>query len=116
MLFIHPMWYHESERIGMRKCTPTGYALHVIAELIGFVGLLLLLVVPVVLVWRGVAGDFHATDLWLLAVPFGPGVISEVLFQYSWRLALKKGFRFDYERSEASWVEAGQRRTYRYPA
>jgi hypothetical protein len=116
MLFIHPMWFHESQRIGKQKCTPTGYAFHVIAELIGFIGLLLLLVAPVVLVWRGVAGTFHAADLWLLAVPFGFGVISEVLFQFSWWLARKKDFHFDYERSEASWMEAGERRTYKYPA
>ena len=116
MLFIHPMWFHESQRIGKQKCTPTGYALHVMAELIGFIGLLLLLAALFVLVWRGIAGNFRAADLWLLAVPFGVGVISEMLFQFSWWLARRKGFHFDYERSESSWVEAGERRTYKYPA
>lgn len=116
MLFIHPMWFHESQRIGKQKCTPTGYALHIIAELIGFIGLLLLLAVPVVLVWRGIAGTLHSAELWLFAVPFGIGVISEMLFQFSWWLALRKGFHFDYERSEASWREADERRTYKYPA
>lgn len=41
MLFIHPMWDNESQRIGKRKCTPAVYALHAIAEMIGFAGLLI---------------------------------------------------------------------------
>ncbi|MFL5330499.1 MAG: hypothetical protein ACJ8C4_16470 [Gemmataceae bacterium] len=116
MLFIHPMWDHESQRIGKQKCTPAGYALHVIAELIGFLGLLLLLAVPAFLVWRWLAGTFHATLWWLFAVPFAIGVVSEVLFQLSWWLALRRGYRYDVERCEASWLEVGQRRTYKYPA
>jgi hypothetical protein len=116
MFFIHPMWLHESQRIGKQKCTPTGYALHVIAELIGFVGLLLLFIVPAFLARRVFAGSFRSADLWLLAFPFGIGIVSEVLFQYSWWLARRKGFHFDYERSEASWFEAGERQTYRHPA
>ena len=37
------MWDNESERIGKQRCTPLGYALHVVSDLIGFLGLLLLL-------------------------------------------------------------------------
>lgn len=51
---------------------------------------------------------------WLLAAPFGLGIVSEVLFQYSWWLALRKSFRYDYERREATWLEAGERRTNKY--
>jgi len=115
MLFIHPMWDHESERIGKRLCTPSEYTLHVVAELIGFAGLLMLLATPLVLAWRGVVGTFQAADLWSLAVPFAVGFVSEVLFRYSWRLAFKWGYRYDTERCEASWLEAGERRTYKYP-
>jgi hypothetical protein len=50
------------------------------------------------------------------AVPFGLGVASEVLIQLSWWLALRRGFRYDAERREASWLEAGERRTYKCPA
>jgi hypothetical protein len=116
MLFIHPMWDNESQRIGKQKCTPTGYALHAIAELIGFVGLLMLLVIPAVLVWKWLAAGFRVSLFWLLSVPFGLGILSEVLYQYSWWLARRKGFRYDYERREASWLEGGERRTYKYPA
>jgi hypothetical protein len=116
MLFIHPMWDHESQRIGKRKCTPIGYAIHVIADLFGFVGLVLLFVVPLVLVLKRMAGTFNALLLWLLAAPFSLGIISEVLYQYSWWLALRKGFHYDYQRCEASWVEAGERRSYKYSA
>ena len=115
MLFIHPMWDDESQRIGKQKCTPTGYALHVIAELIGFLGLLILPAVLGVLAWKLLAAAFRVSLLWLLALPFGLGIVSEVLFQYSWRLARRKGFRYDYERREASWLESGER-TYKYTA
>ena len=116
MLFIHPMWDSESHRIGKQKCTPAGYAMHEIAELIGFLGLLCLLAVPAFLVWRWFDDSFQVWLWWLFAVPFGVGVVSEVLFQLSWWLALRRGFRYDYERCEASWLEAGERRTYKYPA
>jgi hypothetical protein len=114
MLFLHPMRDHESQRIGTQKCTPIGYRLHVIAEFIGFVGILLLLAAAVVLVFKWFAGTFHASLLWLLAMPFSLGIISEALIQYSWWLALRKGFHYDYERREASWMDAGERRTYKY--
>lgn len=116
MLFIHPMWDNEGQRIGKQKCTPTGYALHAIAELIGFAGLLMLLAVPAFLAWKWFADTFRASLLWLLAVPFGLGIISEALFHYSWWLARRKGFRYDFERREASWTEGGERRTYKHTA
>ena len=117
MLFIHPTWDNESQRIGKLKCTPAGYALHVIAELIGFAGLLILLAVLGFLAWEwSAAGAFRISLLWVLAPPLGLGVVSEALFQYSWWLALRKGFRYDYERREASWSESGERRTYKYTA
>src|SRR5207248_404999 len=89
---------HESQRIGKQQCTPAGYQLHVVAELIGFVGLLLLLAALVLLVWRWFAGTFHASLLWWLAVPFSLGMVSEGMMQYSWWLARRKGFHYDYER------------------
>lgn len=112
MLFIHPMWDNESQRIGKQKCTPFGYAIHGVADLV--VGLLLLIGTLVYLAHRGIAGTFDASLLWLFAAPFGLGGISEVLYQYSWKLAMRKGFHYDYERREASWMEAGQRRSYRW--
>lgn len=42
-------------------------------------------------------------------------MFNRVLFQFSWWLAFKKSFHYDYERREASWMEAGERRTYEYP-
>ena len=114
MLFIHPMWDNESQRIGKQQCTPIGYAFHMIADWIGFAGLLLLLATPVILLWKWFAGTFHLSLLWLFAAAFCLGIISEVLYQYSWWMALRRGFKYDYERREASWMEAGERRTYKY--
>lgn len=59
MLFIHPTWDHESQRIGKQKCIPVGYALHVIAGMIGFVGLLLLFGAPALLAWHRLFGSFR---------------------------------------------------------
>jgi hypothetical protein len=66
MFFIHPMWFDEGQRVGKQKCTPIGYAIHGIAEMIGFVGLLLLFATPVYLAYTGIAGTFNASLLWLL--------------------------------------------------
>jgi hypothetical protein len=108
------MWYSETERIGKQMCTPIGYGIHVIAEMIWFGGLLFLCVVPAFLIYKGINGGFHASLFWLLAYPPGFGIVSTVLYQYSWSLALRKHFQYDYERDEASWIEAGKRLTYKY--
>jgi uncharacterized membrane protein YbhN (UPF0104 family) len=110
------MWDHESQRIGKQLCTPIGYALHGIAEWIGLVGLLLLLLAPVVVGYQLALESFRSTQLWLFGIAFGMGIISEVMFQFSWWLAARRGYHYDYERCEASWWEAGERRTYKYPA
>ena len=115
MLFIHPMWDHESQRLGKLKCTPTGYALHVVGEMIGFLGLLLLPGMVVLLILQWMDGSLRSAQLGLLAVPFCVGIVSEGLIQLSWWLARRKGFQYDYEHREASWLEERQRRTYRYP-
>jgi hypothetical protein len=108
------MWDHESQRIGKQKCTPLGYKLHGIAELLGFIGLFLLLVVLAYLGFRKVDHTFHASLLWLMAVPFGIGLIGECIYYYSWKLAAKKGFQYNYETREASWMEDGQRQVYKW--
>lgn len=114
MLFIHPMWDSETQRLGKRACTPVGYALHGIAELVGFVGLVALPVSAVVLAWKGLTHGFDRHLLKILAWPFGLGVVSEVLFQLSWWFAVRKEFRCDEANKEASWMERGERRTYRW--
>lgn len=85
-----------------------------IAELIGFVGFLLLVVAPVILVREWLTGGSRASLIRWLVVPFGFGIVSEVLFQLSWWLALRKGFHYDDEQGEASWIEAGERRTFKF--
>jgi hypothetical protein len=116
MRFINPMWDNESERIGKQRCTPLGYTLHVISDLIGFVGLLLLFATGAYLGYRGIVGTFHTGLLWFFAIPFGLAFIGSALFNYSWLLARRKGFRYDYDAREASWIENGERQTYRWTA
>lgn len=113
MLFIHPMWDSESQRIGKQRCTPIGAALHAIADLLGFIGLLLFPLILGVWIWKGFKGTFHWSTLWLLAVPFGVGIVSEMMYQFSWWLALRKGWQYNDGR-EASWMENGTRVAFRY--
>lgn len=114
MLFLHPMWDSESQRLGLRRCTPAGYRYHGIAELVGFAGLLLLLAMLGWLAWRWWNGSFRPAYLWFLGAPFAMGVASECLMQHAWRLARRKDFRYDAQKREASWQEDGTRRTYRF--
>lgn len=114
MLFIYPMWDHESERIGKQKCTPLGYWLHGFADVIGLIGLLLLLGIAAYLAYRGLSQSFHASLFWLLPIPFGVGFIGQMLFLFSWSLAYRRSFEYDYEKAEASWVENGERVSYKW--
>ncbi len=114
MLFINPMWDNESERIGKQRCSPLGYALHVISDMIGIVGLLALLVTIGLLAYRGIIGSFHLSMLWLLTIPFGIGVVGSILYRISWILARRRGFAYDGDSRTASWLENGQIRTYCY--
>jgi len=112
MLFIHPMWDHETQRLGKKKCTSVGYALHGAAEGIGYLGLLVLAIsgVAFLCLWFARASRSFATHCLLLALALG--FISEVMFQFSWWLALRRDFRHDDH--EASWVEDGRRKTYKF--
>jgi hypothetical protein len=114
-MFIPRMWFDEVERIGKQRCTPFGYALQGVGDLIGFVGLLSVLGVPLYLAYRVVVGSFNAGLLWLLVVPVALGVFGAVLVSVSWSMARRRGFRYDYERRVSSWVEGGRERSYAYP-
>jgi hypothetical protein len=106
------MWDSETERLEKKACTSVGFSLHVVSELIGFVGLLMLPASGVVFVWKMVVGSPKGPAGWLLAAAFGLGAVSEVMFQYSWQMARRRGF--EYDGKVASWVEKGERRTYRF--
>lgn len=114
MLFIHPMWDHESQRIGMQKCYPLAYDIHAIGELIGFLGLLALLGTLGWMAYLRTIGGFAVQSWWLLTVPFGIGIVSEALVQASWAMVTKRGFKYDYGKNEASWDHDGERVVYRY--
>jgi 4-hydroxybenzoate polyprenyltransferase len=113
MLFIYPMWDSENQRIGKQKCTPLGYKLHGIAELLGFIGLVIFVIVCIYLWVRHSIGMFNTYQFWWMAIPIGIGIVAETLYVYSWRLAARKGFQYDYKTGEASWIDDGERQTLR---
>lgn len=82
--------------------------------MLGFIGLFLLVIVCAYLGYKRYVGTFQTLQLLLIAVPVGLGLIGEVLYHYSWRLAAKKGFHYDYATCEACWMEDGQRQVYKW--
>lgn len=116
--FIHPMWDSETQRLGKKKCTPIGSRLHEIADLMGFIGLALLVVI--VLAFFAVSLFFEDFRLpsalrWIIfGTPIALGVLSELIMQISWWLAFRKGYKYDEEQCEVSWIENGERQIYKY--
>ena len=94
-MLVPRIWSDEVERIGKQRCTPTGYSIQLIGELIGFVGLLMLLVLPAYFGLCAVNGTFRWSLLSLLVVPFLIGVIDTLIVKYSWHLADRKQFSSD---------------------
>jgi hypothetical protein len=114
MFFFFPMWDNLSQKIGKQKCTPFGFMLHSLASSLGAVGFLLLLVLSLYLGYSLLSGNFHRSLLWLLSAPFGMGLLAQIMYMFSWHLADKRGFEYDYDRREASWLENGTRITYHW--
>lgn len=114
MFFIHPMWDNESQRVGMLKCWKAAYYLHGYGELVGFLGLLTLFGTIAYMLYIAIFADFSHSTWWLLCVPLGMGVLSELMVFVSWFMVGRRGFAYDYDTRTASWVENGQTVTYRY--
>lgn len=113
-MFIPPMWSDEVERIGKQRCTPSGYILHGIGDLVGFIGFLMLVVGMCYVGYRGLARTSGSAVIWIIGIPIAIGVLGSSIVRYSWRLAYRKKFHYDYERRESSWFEAGERRVYTF--
>ena len=96
------------------KVRPTGYALHGVAELLGFIVGLSLLGIALILGSRGITVSFSALLHWLLAAPIGVGIIAEILLQVSCLMAIRKGFEYDQDAHASSWIEGGKRVRYKW--
>lgn len=115
MIFIHPMWDSENQRLGLKSCTPLGYTLIGVGDFVGtLLGLLTLIAVPVYLAYRLFTGQFSSGLLWLLLIPIGLGVSGRVIFEVGWVLARRKQFRYDSART-AWWKEGGEPRNKAAP-
>ncbi len=111
-MFVPPIWIDEVRRIGKPKCSPLSYAVHNLGELIGLIGALLLLLVPLFLAYRAVVGNVSWGLLWLLLIPFTAGALGSLVIGPSWGMVARKQFKFDYERREATWLDGDERRSY----
>jgi hypothetical protein len=108
------IWFDEVERIGMQRSTPIGYAINSIGGIFWLFGMLALLGIPPYLAYRGFVGTFYWSILWLLTVPFLVVIVGSILIGVSWSLAHRRGFHYDYERRESTWVDAGEKRSYTF--
>lgn len=115
LMFINPMWDHESQRLGKKRCTPIGFMLHTISDLIGFIALLFMLAISFYLMYTGFRGIASWSSLWLYIIPFAIAIVGNLLHGYSWHLARKRQFEYDYDRCVATWIdEHGKRQSYKY--
>src|SRR5258707_15574371 len=105
MLFIHPMWDSENQRLGLKACTTLGYSLRSAADLLGFIGLFLLIITPFFLLYQIIAHHFLWQLCWLLGIPLAFGILGRVLFEVSWMVAAKKQFHYDCNTRTVKWIE-----------
>jgi hypothetical protein len=112
MIFIHPMWDSENQRLGLKLCTPLGYTLISVGDLIGMVlGLFTLVAIPVYLAYKLFAGQFSTRLLLLLLIPIGFGILGRVVFEVGWVLARRKQFHYDFTRT-ACWKDGDKIRSF----
>jgi len=98
----------------MQRCTRVGYAINGIGGIFWFLGILAILGVPAYLVFRGLVGTFYWSLLWLLTIPLLVVIVGSILIGVSWTLAYRKGFHYDYQRRESTWIEGGEKRSYTF--
>jgi hypothetical protein len=53
--------------------------------------------------------------LWFLAIPFAIAIVGNVIHSYSWHLADKRHFKYDYEKCISTWGDdSGNHQSYKY--
>jgi hypothetical protein len=107
------MWDSENQRLGMKACTPLGYNVRCIADIIGFSGLIFLFGITGFLIHRYALGHpFESRRLLLFLAPLVVGFVGRVLFEFGWRLAAKKKFEYDSQTMTVKWIEDGHERVF----
>jgi hypothetical protein len=112
MIFIHPMWDSENQRLGMRACTRPGYFLRELGDGMGFIGIILLLATIAYLAYQFFRHQLSIHHLWSLLIPFFFTIIGRLLFEFGWRLAAKRHFQYDYDNRIARWIDAGHEKVF----
>ena len=107
MLFIYPMWDSESQRLGLKACTPRGYVHSLPGRGDRSCWLVLLPVTGIFLIGLACLGWFHTEYFGLFLAPFAAGVLSESTMCVSRVCAKRKRFDYDAETRTASWIEQG---------
>ena len=97
------MWSSENERKGFQECTPAGYVIYGIAELILVAFYLSALGVAMYVLSSLVQGLLSARRFALLALPAGLLTAGWLLSKTAWYLAERKGFKYDHKENKCTW-------------
>lgn len=112
MLFFHRMWDSEIERIGFRKCSPAGYQIRHLGELVGFIGLVWFVGALLYLLYTAVTLSFTLASLRLLLWPLALGVLSDILVLISRMAVNRKDFQYNEGERRSSWRVENRLVTY----
>ena len=108
------MWDTETERLGKMKCTKIGYNLHLLSDLLGIIGFYLLLTLVVIFAYQYFLKSSDNFQIWYFSIPFMFAIMSQIMFYISWKLAEKKSFKYNADKNEATWIEDGKIKIYKY--
>ncbi len=108
------MWDSESQRLCKKKCSGLAFQIHVIGELIGFIGLLMLIACFVGEIGVGIKNGLNDVSIMVFIFPFALGVLSEAMVQFSWWVVKRKTFSYDCQSGLVQWIENGQTVIYKY--
>jgi len=100
MLFIYPMWKSETERLGKKRCSPLAYNIHILADYIGFLGLILLITMIITKIITS-----YIDSWWYFSIPFLVGFLGGLTHIFSWYLVSRKKFEYNYKKDESKWIE-----------
>ena len=102
------MWDNEAERVGLQRCTPLGYFIYGLGDLLGAISLLSFLFTPLWLAFLWWSDSISFNSFWPLLLSIFLIFLRLSLGAVTWTLASKRGFRYDPETRTAHWIEGDE--------
>ena len=99
-------WFSENHRLGFKNCTSAGYTLSLIADYFFLLALIGLLAFGGYIAYLFIKGNYSHSSLFLFLVPIISYVISWLLNAVTSGIAVRNGFKYDYEKDECTWDQS----------